>query len=206
MLGTQAESQTETAQLTDEQLLARFVNDEDRGSFECLVRRYQVEIYNYLRRYIGSESGAEDAFQLTFVRVYQKAESFDLTRRFRPWLYSVATNQAIDMQRRDKRRSHQSLDVTSDQSESRSTTQASAIPDHRQSEEDPLVTAEFQEQMRAAVTEIGEPGRSALELIYLQGLPYKEAAEILDVPVGTVKSRVHAAIRKLSALWQRTAS
>jgi RNA polymerase sigma-70 factor (ECF subfamily) len=65
------------------------------------------------------------------------------------------------------------------------------------------VDDEFRERMRAAIEEVGEPGRGALELIYLQGLPYKEAAEILDVPVGTVKSRVHSAIRKLSTIWQR---
>ncbi|MEM7474043.1 MAG: sigma-70 family RNA polymerase sigma factor [Planctomycetota bacterium] len=210
MLGSSTEkANTSDVQLqsrTDEELLAAFVEEKDRGSFECLVRRYQHEIYNYLRRYLGNESAAEDAFQLTFVRVYQKADQFDLSRRFRPWLYSVATNQAIDLKRRDKRRTHQSLDVSSTQSESRVTTQASSIPDHRQPEEDPLVTAEFRQRMRDAVEEIGEPGRSALELIYLQGLPYKEAAEILDVPVGTVKSRVHSAIRKLSALWQRNPS
>lgn len=189
----------------DEVLLGRFVERGDKASFEQLVKRYQHEIYNYLRRYLGDEGMAEDAFQLTFVRVYQKADQFDLSRRFRPWLYSVATNQAIDLKRRNKRRVHQSLDISSSSNESRSTTHSAAIPDHRQPTEDPLVTDEFQQRMRSAVQEIGEPGRSALELIYLQGLPYKEAAEVLGVPVGTVKSRVHAAIRKLSALWQRTA-
>lgn len=188
---------------SDEGLLSRFVADRDRASFEVLIRRYQHEIYNYLRRYLGDESLAEDAFQLTFVRVYQKADQFDLTRRFRPWLYSVATNQAIDLKRRNKRRVHQSLDVESSQSERRSSSQAAAIPDHRVPTEDPLVVEEFQQQMRQAVEQLGEPGRSALELIYLQGLPYKEAAEVLDVPVGTVKSRVHSAIRKLAAEWER---
>ena len=77
-----------------------FVEEQDRASFECLLRRYQHEIYNYLRRYLGDENMAEDAFQLTFVRVYQKAHQFDLSRRFRPWLYSVATNQAIDEKRK----------------------------------------------------------------------------------------------------------
>ena len=60
--------------------------------------------------------------------------------------------------------------------------------------------------MRDAVAEVGEPGRSALELIYLQGLSYRDAADSLGVPVGTVKSRVHSAIRKLSAIWQRSES
>lgn len=198
-------AESQPSELTDEQLLGRFVKLGDRQSFETLVRRYQHEIYSYLRRYLGEECMAEDAFQLTFVRVYQKADQFDLTRRFRPWLYSVATNQAIDLKRRNKRRVHQSLDISSTQNESRGTTHSAAIPDHRQPEEDPLVTDEFQQRMRATVERIGEPGRSALELIYLQGLPYKDAAEVLGVPVGTVKSRVHAAIRKLAALWQRNA-
>ena len=199
---TSAETATAT-EVADEQLMRQFVEQQNRSSLEQLIRRYQHEIYNYLRRYLGDENLAEDAFQLTFVRVYQKAEQFDLDRRFRPWLYSVATNQAIDLKRRNKRRNHQSLDVANSDQENRSTTQAAAIPDHRQPEEDPLVDQEFRQSMRQAVEQIGEPGRSALELIYLQGLPYKDAAEILDVPVGTVKSRVHAAIRKLATIWQR---
>lgn len=187
----------------DEELLRRFVERGDRGSFEMLVRRYQHEIYSYLRRYLADDDLAEDAFQLTFVRLYQRAEQFDLDRRFRPWLYSVATNQAIDLQRRCNRRAHHSLDVASDAAESRGQTQAASIPDHRQSDGDALVEEEFRERMRSAVDEVGEPGRSALELIYLQGLSYRDAAEALDVPVGTVKSRVHSAIRKLTAIWQR---
>lgn len=205
-LDAQSPATALTSTSSDEELLRRFVESQDRTSFELLVRRYQHEIFNYLRRYLGDESMAEDAFQLTFVRVYQKAEQFDLTRRFRPWLYSVATNQAIDLKRRNKRRVHQSLDITASNSESRASSQAASIPDHRQSDIDPLVDEEFRDQMRSAVEQLGEPGRSALELVYLQGLPYRDAAEILDVPVGTVKSRVHSAIRKLAAIWQRTTS
>jgi len=193
-----------TDTLTDEDLLRRFVDGGDRVSFETLIRRYQHELYNYLRRYLADDNLAEDAFQLTFVNVYQKAAQFDLSRRFRPWLYSVATNQAIDLKRRDKRRSHQSLDAEGIASDTRSTSQAATIPDYRVPENDPLVDAELRESMRLAIEEVGEPGRSALELIYLQGMAYKDAAEILNVPVGTVKSRVHSAIRKLSVIWQRT--
>lgn len=199
-----SEAQTSrTAPLSDEALVAAFVAQGDRDCFETLVRRYRHEIYNYLRRYLADDDLAEDAFQLTFVRVYQKAEQFDTSRRFRPWLYGVATNQAIDLQRRATRRSFQSLDWSNDLAETRGTSQAAAIPDHRQSETDALVDAEFRANMRTAVKLVGEPGRSALELIYLQGLSYRDAAEALEVPVGTVKSRVHSAIRKLAAIWQR---
>lgn len=192
-----------TDSITDEELLRKFVDSGDRSGLETLIRRYQHELYNYLRRYLADDNLAEDAFQLTFVSVYQKAAQFDSTRRFRPWLYSVATNQAIDLKRRDKRRAYQSLDISAPQTDARSNSQAATIPDYRCSASDPLMDAELREQMRAAIDEVGEPGRSALELIYLQGLAYKEAAEILNVPVGTVKSRVHSAIRKLSVIWQR---
>lgn len=187
----------------DEQLLRLFVEQGSRAAFETLVRRYQHEIYSYLRRYLADDDMAEDAFQLTFVRVYQKAEQFDLERRFRPWLYSVATNQAIDLKRRDKRRTHQSLDVSSTNSDSRASSHAAAIPDYRGPQTDPLEDEELKIRIREAIDEVGEPGRSALELIYLQGLPYRDAAEALNVPVGTVKSRVHSAIRKLSEIWRR---
>ncbi len=197
-------SESSSVELTpDEELLRAFVERQDRSAFETLVRRYQHEIYNYLRRYLGDDTQAEDAFQLTFVRVYEKAAHFDLNRRFRPWLYSVATNQAIDLKRKNKRKIHHSLDASATDGESRSSSQAAAIPDHRQPSGDPLVEAEFSQQMREAVDEIGEPGKSALQLVYLQGLPYRDAAEILNVPVGTVKSRVHSAIRKLAGVWQR---
>ncbi|QDV26154.1 RNA polymerase sigma factor [Aureliella helgolandensis] len=191
---------------SDEDLLRAFVLQHDRLSYETLVRRYQHEIYNYLRRYLADDDLAEDAFQLTFVRVFKKAEQFDLTRRFRPWLYGIATHQAIDLQRRGSRRALQSLDASFGETDSRAYSHAAAIPDHRVPSQDVLVEAEFRGQMRDAVAEVGEPGRSALELIYLQGLSYRDAADSLGVPVGTVKSRVHSAIRKLSAIWQRSES
>jgi len=195
---------TSTGLQSDEDLLRAFAVEGDRASFEMLVDRYKNEIYNHLRRYLGDDAMAEDAFQTTFVRVFQKSEQFDATRKFRPWLYGIATHQAIDLQRRSKRRAFQSLDIQTMGSDSRESTHAANIADYRQSTVDPLEQAELRARLESAIEEVGEPGRSALELVYLQGLPYRDAAEILDVPVGTVKSRVHAAIRKLTAIWQRS--
>ncbi len=194
---------TTTILLSDEELVRAFAEDGDRASFELLVERYKSEIYNYLRRYLADDAMAEDAFQTTFIRVFQKSEQFDASRKFRPWLYGIATHQAIDLKRRSKRRAFQSLDVQTSGGDYRESTHAANIADYRQSTSDPLEKAELRLRMEAAIEEVGEPGRSALELVYLQGLPYRDAAEILDVPVGTVKSRVHSAIRKLSAIWQR---
>ena len=191
---------------SDEELLLAYRDGTDLTGLEVLVQRYQHELYSFLRRYLGDDALAEDAFQLTFLQVHKKAALFDSTRRFRPWLYGVATNQAIDLKRREKRRRHRSLDVLGTNADLRETTHANALPDHREDVIDPLIASEQSDQIRAALEELGEPGRSALELVYLQGMQYRDAAEVLNVPVGTVKSRVHTAVRKLADIWKRTVS
>ena len=88
-------------QPTDVELLLAFRASGDEKLFARLVKRYERELYNYLRRFLGDAAIAEDAFQQTFLHVYMKCEQFDAKRRFRPWLYTVATNSAIDLQRRN---------------------------------------------------------------------------------------------------------
>ena len=137
--------------LTDEALLRQFVEKGDLSCFEILMRRYQQEVYSYLRRYLGDDELAEDAFQLTFVRVYQRGVQFDTSRRFRPWLYGIATHQAIDLKRSNKRQPAYSLDAPTRMSGQRETTSASSIPDHRAIQADLLEQAELREQMKAAL-------------------------------------------------------
>ena len=81
-----------------------------RGAFEHLVQRYEGELYSYLRRYLGDAQMAEDAFQTTFLQVHLKCDKYEPGRRVKPWLYTVATNQAIDTQRRNRRHKMVSLD------------------------------------------------------------------------------------------------
>src|ERR1700682_1962457 len=100
----------ELVSFSDEELLASHRSHADRLAFSELVRRYERELYSYLRRYLGDASMAEDAFQATFLQVHLKCDQFEEGRKFRPWLYTVATNQAIDAQRRNKRHRSISLD------------------------------------------------------------------------------------------------
>ena len=81
------------------------------------MRRYERELYGYLRRYVGNAEMAEDVFQATFLQIHLKCEQFDEGRRFRPWLYTIATNQAIDAQRH-KRHRMASLDRTTQSDDS----------------------------------------------------------------------------------------
>src|SRR5271168_1722475 len=104
------EGSAESVSPTDEQLLAEYRQQGDRQAFAQLVHRYERELFSYLRRYLGDAEMAEDAFQATFLQVHRKCDQFEEGRRFRPWLYTIATNQAIDAQRRNKRHRNLSLD------------------------------------------------------------------------------------------------
>ena len=95
----------------DEDLLVEYAQKQTREAFEELVHRYKREMYGYLRRYLRSAELAEDAFQATFLRVHLKCRQFDPCRRFRPWLYRIATNRAIDLLRQNRRHKAVSLNA-----------------------------------------------------------------------------------------------
>lgn len=191
------------SQLSDEELLVRYRETADHDFYARLVRRYERELYNYLRRYLGSTEAAEDVFQATFLQVHLKADRFEDGRKFRPWLYTIATNQAIDWQRRNKRHRMVSLDrAGADGSDDVGTLLDLLVS----GEHDPLDHVEELERaewVQEALDELSDPMRLVIDLVYYQGLKYREAAEVLDIPVGTVKSRVHAAIAKLNESWSQ---
>lgn len=193
---------TNTIEDPDELLVMRYSETGDRTLFETLMRRYEREIFSYLRRYIGNAEQAEDAFQGTFVQVHLKCKQFDSSRRFRPWLYAIATNQAIDVQRRNKRHRMVSLDASSsNDSTGRPTTWGEKLVGDAV---DPLDKASEHEDGRwvnEAVHSLGDSLERVVQLVYYQGLKYREAADVLGIPVGTVKSRLHAAVQKLSVMW-----
>src|SRR4029453_17898093 len=98
---------------TDEELLLGYRESGDPDLFSQLVHQYECELFSYLRRYLGDAEMAEDAFQAAFLQVHLKCQQFEPGRTVRPWLYTIATNQAIDAQRRSRRHRMVSLDRSS---------------------------------------------------------------------------------------------
>src|SRR5207248_102087 len=96
---------------SDEELLTAFCRGR-REAFAVLIRRYERELYGYLRRYLGDDHLADDVFQNTFLQVYIKGDQYETGRPVRPWLYTIATNQAVDALRRHGRHPAVSLDQT----------------------------------------------------------------------------------------------
>lgn len=187
------------AEWSDEDLLLAYRSGGDCGAFEELVHRYERELFNYLRRYLGDAEMAEDAFQATFLQLHMKCEYFEPGRAVRPWLYTVATNQAIDAQRRNRRHQITSLDraFRAGDQDDEGGSLIELLGGDAPSPSEPIETAEVDEEVRLAVEQLPDSLKEVLMLVYYQGLKYREAAEVLEIPVGTVKSRLHAAIRRL---------
>ena len=189
------------ADCSDEELLALYRQGTSEV-FGALVRRYEGELYGYLRRYLSDGDLAEDVFQNTFLQLYLKLDQFESGRPFRPWLYAIATNQAIDALRRQGR--HQTIRLDLDGEDSRDADLPGLLDLLQNRGPSPLehLQAEERRQMvKTGVDRLPEFLRSVVILAYYQGLKYKDIAEILAIPVGTVKSRLHTALARLQEAW-----
>jgi RNA polymerase sigma-70 factor (ECF subfamily) len=185
--------------LTDENLLIKYRDFGDRNAFEILVERYERELFNYLRHYLGSTEAAEDVFQSTFFQVHLKSEQFEPDRKFRPWLYRIATNQAIDYQRKNRR--HKAVRLNTDSEEdSASGYNIEYLVSNEPEADQKMMESERAEQVRGVLAELPDMYKQALYLVYFQKMKYQEAAETLCIPFGTVKSRLHYAVKKLNEM------
>lgn len=188
---------------TDEALLVRARQGDD-AAFEALVRRYEQEVFHFLMRFVRNRAAADDLFQETFVQVHQSAGTFDAGQRFKPWLFTVAANKARDWLRRARRRQTLSLSAEPggpDGDEGRSFLEL--MPGDLPAPPDVAESADTAARVRQVVDEMPDHLREVIGLAYFQRLAYKEVAEALDVPVGTVKSRLHAAVGTFATLWRQ---
>lgn len=184
---------------TDAELLSAHLNG-DPSAFERLTSRYVDELFGFVIRFVNHASTAEDIVQDTFLQVHLAADSFDPKRAFKPWLYTIAANKARDHLRARSRKPMQSLDAGGPGDERRSA--AETLPDLEPGALEQLDEQERHALVRELVHELPDNLREILLLGYFQKLPYAEIAEILEIPVGTVKSRLHAAVHHFAGLWR----
>lgn len=164
--------------------------DGDIVGFEKLVTRYQNKIIGYVGRMLdGDREEAEDIAQETFIKAYRSLDSFRGQASFSTWLYKIATNLCIDRARTRKRRPQQaySLDEPIDKDEDEG---AREIPDTRYEPTKGVERDEMRALVRETVAEMPEKMRQVLIMCDLQGMPYEDISAVLDVPLGTVKSRL----------------
>ncbi len=189
---------------SDEQLLRQYQINAEGAVFAELVRRYQRPLHVHLCKMLRDPAAADDVLQNTLLQLHRRANSFDPKRRLRPWLYSVATNQAIDYMRRNRRHQAVSLDASPDTFDGGHGTLADviALADDRCSPHSALEAKERSQWVRREVGKLSKPFREVFVRTQLQGLTVRETAHELGLPLGTVKSRNHSARARLLHAWQ----
>lgn len=180
----------EKSDMTDEAVAERVVAG-DLALFQMIVARYERKLLLYLTHLIGGRDEADDLLQDVFVKAYQHLGSFDRERRFSSWIYRIAHNEGVNWIRKKSRRP---IIVWEDIAESRS---EGGVSDDSETAEESWVRRERRDDVRRALRGLPEADREILTLRYYLDKSYREIAEITDIPINTVASRVNRAKKKL---------
>lgn len=180
---------------SDEELIRGCARGEE-GAFARLLDRYRARVSQFVRWYLGSRSlWAEDVAQEVFVQVHRRAASFEGRSSFRTWLYGVALNVCRGHVRRD-RKNRNTVGAEDDS--------LAEIPDQAPGPLQYLEQEERDARVRGAIERLAPLHRAVLHLRGWEELSYEQIAEVLNVPVGTVRSRLHnarvALAKELSAV------
>ena len=184
----------------DEKLIDLFRRGKDHA-FECLVTRYRHELFHFLVRFVGNRASAEDIFQEAFLQVHQSIETFDITRRFKPWLFTIAANKARDFLRRSNQRQAAALSAKVGDGEDGREFMDLMQSDLPMPQED-LERKELRDRVRSCAAAMPDHLREILLMAYFHRFPYKDIADMLSIPLGTVKSRLHAAVATFAEMWK----
>ncbi|MDV2887045.1 RNA polymerase sigma factor SigW [Alkalihalophilus pseudofirmus] len=159
----------------------------DEQAFAELVELYKDKVYQVAYRMVGNAHEAQDVAQEAFLRAYTNLDRFDTNRKFSTWIFRIATNVAIDRLRKKKPDFYLQDQVQG----SRDLTYESQLAASDDLPEEQIVTAEMQEWVQGEINRLPVKYRTAIILKYLEDLSLKEISEIMDLPVSTVKTRIH---------------
>jgi RNA polymerase sigma-70 factor (ECF subfamily) len=185
---------------TDETLFERYRGG-DKASIRVLIERYHDDLLRFLTRLVGDRTGAEDVFQDTFLQIHQASHTFDAERRFRPWLFTIAANKGRDYLRRKGRRRMLDLSAPVGNDSDSGPQYVDLMEVRIPTPGEAMESEETSRLVQAALDELSLPLREILLLAYFQRLSYAQIAEELEIPLGTVKSRLHAAVAAFAKKW-----
>jgi RNA polymerase sigma-70 factor (ECF subfamily) len=189
--------------LTDAELLTRYTAGEE-AAFREIVDRYKNGLYAFLSKFLNRHDLVEDVFQETFLQLFSSRESFDMNRPLRPWLFTIAANKAKDALRKWRRTSAVPIGSMTDSEDLSFDDMLNTITS------DPTMPYEELEKNETAlnvgqiIASMPDNLREILLLYYFQRFSYKQMAEILSIPIGTVKSRLHTAVGRFAKDWKES--
>ncbi len=189
--------------LTDAELLTRYITGEE-AAFREIIDRNKHGLYAYLRKFLNRHDLVEDVFQETFLQLFSSRDNFDKNRPLRPWLFTIAANKAKDALRKWRRTSAVPIGTMGDSQELSFDDMLNMVVSDSTLPYDELQKSETASRVRQIISGMPDNLREILLLSYFQRFSYKQMAEILSIPIGTVKSRLHTAVGHFAKDWKES--
>lgn len=174
----------------EERAIIERCRQHDLEAFDELVRLYERRIFNFALRLSGNHHDAEDITVETFIRVFNAIANFRGDATFSTWLFRIAHNVFLDMRKKERAHPHTSLQDVLELDESEVTRQ---VEDPGPLPEQLAEDAELSQLLRRAINELPDYQKTMVLLYHTQNKSYEEIAEIMHLPIGTVKSRLNRA-------------
>ena len=187
--------------LTDAELLTRY-SDGEEAAFAIIVDRYKNSLYAFLRQFLNRRDIVEDVFQETFLQLFTSRDSFDKSRPLRPWLFTIAANKAKDALRKWQRTSAVPIGTMGDSQELSFNDMLNTVTSDSTVPYEELQQQETASRVGQIISKMPDNLREILLLAYFQKFSYKQMAEVLSIPIGTVKSRLHTAVGRFAKDWK----
>jgi RNA polymerase sigma-70 factor (ECF subfamily) len=182
---------------SDEGLMLRYQRGDVRA-FELLLSRHRRPVFNFILRYVGEPSHAEDLLQEVFLRVIKSADAYEKQAKFTTWLYTIARNLCVDAARRGKHRRAYSLDTPMDHDEGKDgATLLDVVSDGSPATDRKVIGKELHGKLQAAIAKLPDEQREIFLMREFLDMPFKEIADVVGCPENTVKSRMRYALEKL---------
>jgi RNA polymerase sigma-70 factor (ECF subfamily) len=180
---------------TDEELMVRYVAGDERA-FNVLMRRYQGKMYGYIYRHYYNPDRASEVFQDCWYKVVRAADSYDPTRSFATWLFTIVRNTMIDTFKKKKLKMR-SLDAPLRSGEEKRKFADVVADTHAVDAEQIARKRQLEGRLKEALDGLNPDQRDVFEMRHFQGLQFVEIAEIMDCPVNTAKTRMRYALEAL---------
>ena len=180
----------------DKDFIRRYLDGDERA-LEALIRRHLRAVYNFVIRFTGTTTEADDIVADTFVKAWKSIRRFDTEKSFKVWLFAIARNTAIDVMRKKK------MPVISDFENSDDFTLAEKIPSDEVPLEDVLDAARDHDAARMALTKLPSIYQTVLLMRYDQDMTFQDISDILGESINTVKSRYRRAIMLLKDSFKK---
>jgi len=186
---------------TDAELLARYAGGEE-AAFREIVSRYKNGLYMFLRHFLNRQDLIDDVFQETFLQLFISRDSFDINLPLRPWLFTIAANKAKDALRKQQRTAAIPIGTIADSEEMSFDDVLDALTSDSTMPYQELEKNELASRVRQIIADMPDNLREILILAYFNKFSYKQMTQILSIPIGTVKSRLHTAVARFAKQWK----